>query len=141
MRLFRCSERLASTGNLLRQGLSGCLCERALRSLRVVCRRPAFFADQRHEANVGQILTLIFILRDTGNADELLHLGITTRGHHQPATDLELFFQRFRNRGLTGGDDDSIIRRMLGPAFATIAVQDVVVVVAEISKSGSRLLR
>ena len=101
---------------------------------------PSFMPDERHKSNVGQVFAPEFMLGNTRDADQFLNLWIASNRNDQSAADLELLLQGFGNFGAAGGDDDAVIGRMIRPALCPIAVQDMHVVVAEISQQGSRLL-
>ena len=72
--------------------------------------------------------------RNTRDADQFLHPRIAPNRNDQPAADLELLLQRFRNFRAAGGDDDAVIGRMFRPALGPIAVEDMHVVIAEIGQ-------
>ena len=71
---------------------------------------PALLPDQRHEADIGEVLALVFVLGDARDADELLDLRIAPDRDDQAAADLELLLQRFRNFRPAGGDNDGVDR-------------------------------
>ena len=103
--------------------------------------QPALLADQRDEANVGDILAEIFIFRNPDDPDQFLGALIGADRDHQPPADLQLLLERLRNLRSAGGDDDGIVGRMLRPALGAIAVQDVDIVVAEFGQRRRGLFR
>src|SRR5271166_1245640 len=100
MRRFRGGEWFAGAGNPLR--------ELALRQSRkwphpprtrslAFRRRPSFLADERHEPHVSQVLAFKFVLRNPGDANQLLNFGVAAHRNDKPSADLELLLERFRN--------------------------------------------
>jgi hypothetical protein len=103
--------------------------------------RPALLAEERHEADIGDVLGLEVVLIDARDADELLGARVGADRDHHAAADLELLLQRSRNLGAASRHDDSVVGRVLGPAQRAVGVQHVHVVVAEIGKFLRRLGR
>ncbi len=102
---------------------------------------PALRADQRDETNVRNIFAEIFVFRNSDDPHQLLGALIGADRDHQPPADLQLRLQRLRNQRRAGGHDDGIVGSMLRPAPGAIAVQDVNIVVAELSEQRRGLVR
>ena len=93
--------------------------------------RPPLLSDQWNEANIGDIFAAILVGRNPGDPDQFLAALIRTHRDHQPAADLQLLLERFRNLRPAGGHDDGIIGSMLRPPPCAVAMQDVNIVIAE----------
>src|SRR5271165_3961998 len=93
MRRFGRCERFARAGNPVREVVLGQSREwphpPRTRSL-AFCRRPSFLTDERHKSHVSQVLSLVFALRNPGDANKLLNLGIAAHRNDEPSADLEL---------------------------------------------------
>src|SRR6185295_5586459 len=103
----------------------------------IVLGGPAFLADQRHEANVGDVLGLVPVGRGADNANQFLDAPILADRNDQPASNLELRLQRRRYFGAAGRDDNRIVRRVVGPAERSVAVQYMHVAITQVGKRGS----
>ena len=103
-------------------------------------RKPAFLADERNEADIGNVFGLEFSLPEPCHPDKLLGAKITPDGDNQPPPNLELLFERVGHRGTAGGDHDRIEGCVLGPAERAVAVEDIDVSVVKIGESRCRLL-
>ena len=82
-------------------------------------------ANERHELDIRQVFGAVFAFRNSRDANELLYFGIRSHRDHEPAADLKLLLQGVGDLWTTSGDDNSVIRRMIGPAPGSIAVKDV----------------
>ena len=91
-------------------------------------------ADERNKSNIGQVLAIVSILTNTGDADQLLHPRIAPNWNDQPTADFELLFQRFGNFRATGGDNDAVIGCMFRPSLGPIFVANMDVVIAEVGE-------
>jgi hypothetical protein len=104
-------------------------------------RRPAFRANQRHEAHVGNVLGPEFLLRDPRDAHELLDMGVRSDRNDEPATDPELRLQRFRHFRTARRHDDRIVGRVFGPPDGAVGMEHVHVAIAETCECRRRLFR
>jgi hypothetical protein len=102
---------------------------------------PSFGSDQRHEANVGQILALELPLRLAGDPDQLLGTLVVPDRNHEPATFGQLVLERFRHARRAGRYENGIEGRVLQPAARAILVQNVDVAIARITQVGCCLFR
>ena len=102
-----------------------------MRAISTLVGCPPLFADQGNEADIGDILAAILIGRNPGDTDQFLAALIRTDRNHQPAADLQLFLERFRNHRSAGGHDDGIIGGMVRPSTCAVAVEDMNIVVTE----------
>ena len=60
---------------------------------------PALLADQRHEADIGDVLALELVLVDARDPNQLLRPLVPADRDDHAATDLELMHQRFGTSG------------------------------------------
>ena len=102
---------------------------------------PAFLAEQRNEAHVGEVFAPVVVFGDAGDAHQFLRARIAADRDHQAAADLELRAQRFRNLRPAGRHHDGVIGRMIGPAARAVAVQHVHIVVALLGERRGRFFR
>ena len=65
--------------------------------------------------------------------------GVRPVGLDQPAADLQLLLESFRNLRPGGGNNDGIIGRVIRPALGAVAMQDVDIVVTELGEQRSGL--
>jgi hypothetical protein len=94
-------------------------------------------ARKNKPADIPQILGREGPIAPAPNADQHLHLAWPDRHDENPAR-LQLIDQRWRDEWPTGSDEDRVEWSMLGPAAGPVAVQDVDIVVAQLSQPPSR---
>src|SRR6266496_1156454 len=84
---------------------------------------PAMLSNQRDKSTAAVVLfPCALVCLD--HANEALHLTQFANGNHQPATNLELRYQRFRNAGTGSGNEDCIVWCMRCPAERAIEAFD-----------------
>ena len=81
---------------------------------------PPFFADQRHESHIGDILALVLVVVHTRDADELLGSRISPNGHHHTGADLELAHERLWDIWRACRDEDRIEGSLVAPTLGAV---------------------
>ena len=110
------------------------------------CRRrvhgrlcPAGRADQRHERDRSEILLVEAIFAVADDLHQLLGAAKFTDRDDQTPADLELAPQSFRNFRPSGGDQDGIKGRGIGPSQSPVAMPHFDIVVFQLLQRPSAL--
>ena len=104
-------------------------------------RLPALCADQRHEADVAEVLAREAAVGLARHAHELLELAPLADRHHEPPAGRELVEQRRGHARPAGRHHDRVVGRVLGPAERAVAVADRHVREPELARGGARRAR
>src|SRR5690349_3048207 len=92
---------------------------------------PSFLADEGNEANRAEGLLFEASVVAPGHLDQFLHPAQLTDRHDDAPVGGELFHERRRDVAAAGSGNDRIEWRSVRPAFRSVALDDLDIVVAE----------
>ena len=99
---------------------------------------PRVLTHERNEADLPELLLLEPLARDAGHPDEVLQARIGPDRNHHAAADGELVAQLPRHVRPARRHDDPVVRGMVRPAEAAVAVEHLDVAVSQGPEAAAR---
>src|SRR5690606_34272207 len=95
---------------------------------------PTLVANERYEGDGDEHLVIVALVGAAGDEDKVLLAAAAADGHNEPAAERQLRPQRFGYSRAAGGDDDTVVGGVFGPAKRAVATANPHVVIAKVGQ-------